>query len=152
MPVGQIDIDQLRQKLEMQRQQVRQFVSRLEHQRESLRIHSEQDGAGRCTASMPLFGRSRQQMTLLSMIEAALRRIADGSFGVCITCSGDIGDRWLDALPWAQSCLQCQVREQIRREVFGPYQTEVLAANAPNVANWQERCEVELCEQHIFYG
>lgn len=115
-----IDIEQLRQKLELQRQEISEMLSRIEHERRSLGVDSAKDSADGCVTGLPLLEWSSQQRTLLGMIEAALRRIADGSFGVCVTCTGDIDDRWLDALPWAKFCLRCQVREHIRRELFGP--------------------------------
>jgi DnaK suppressor protein len=121
----QIDIEQLRQRLELQRQEIWEILSRMEHERQSLEVDSAQDSADRCVTSLSkesLFERSSQQRTLLRVIEVALRRIADGSFGVCVTCSDDIEDRRLDALPWAQFCLQCQeaIEEHVRRELFGP--------------------------------
>ena len=43
------------------------------------------------------------------MIEAALRRIAEGPFGICVvTCGDDIPRKRLEALPWTDCCLGCQ--------------------------------------------
>ena len=41
-------------------------------------------------------------------IEAALERIAAGSFGECIDCAADIAVRRLDVQPAAARCLPCQ--------------------------------------------
>jgi RNA polymerase-binding protein DksA len=41
-------------------------------------------------------------------VKAALRRIRDGSFGTCIECESAIGRKRLEAVPWAQRCIQCQ--------------------------------------------
>jgi DnaK suppressor protein len=49
------------------------------------------------------------------MIEAALRRIADGTFGVCVACGDDIPRKRLEALPWTDCCLRCQ--EIVEREM-----------------------------------
>ena len=114
----QIDIEQLRQKLELQRQEVWQFLGQLEHETRALDVDSAQDGADRCVVGMSkesLFERSNQRRTLLRLIEAALRRIVDGSFGICVTCGDDIQNRRLKALPWTQFCLRCQ--EAIEEEV-----------------------------------
>jgi DnaK suppressor protein len=46
--------------------------------------------------------------TLLRAVKAALRRIRDGSFGVCIVCETAISPRRLDAVPWAPCCIRCQ--------------------------------------------
>ena len=45
---------------------------------------------------------------LLRNIEAALRRIEDGSFGICANCDEAIGRRRLLAIPWTPFCILCQ--------------------------------------------
>lgn len=113
-----LDIEQLRQRLEAQRQEVRQFLSRVERETRSLDIDSAHDSADRCVISLSkesLFERSSQRRTLLRLIDAALRRIEDGTFGVCVTCGDNIQNRRLQALPWTQFCLRCQ--EAIEEEV-----------------------------------
>jgi DnaK suppressor protein len=39
---------------------------------------------------------------------AALRRIQDGSFGMCQECEDDIHRKRLEAVPWAVCCIRCQ--------------------------------------------
>jgi RNA polymerase-binding protein DksA len=41
-------------------------------------------------------------------IEASRARIADGSFGICADCGGDIGFERLVAYPTAKRCVTCQ--------------------------------------------
>ncbi len=43
----------------------------------------------------------------LSDAEAALARRAEGSYGVCETCGGDIGAERLAARPAARTCITC---------------------------------------------
>jgi RNA polymerase-binding transcription factor DksA len=43
-------------------------------------------------------------------IDAALRRIDDGTFGTCEICGGPIGSDRLRALPWARLCIDDQRR------------------------------------------
>ena len=45
---------------------------------------------------------------LLRQVKAALRRIHDGSFGMCIECESAIGPKRLAAVPWAPRCIRCQ--------------------------------------------
>ena len=49
-----------------------------------------------------------RDFTLLRNVHAALRRIDDGSFGVCLHCEEDISPKRLSALPWAPFCIHCQ--------------------------------------------
>lgn len=44
----------------------------------------------------------------LELVDAALVRIADGSFGTCGQCGRPIAPERLEALPWAASCIDCQ--------------------------------------------
>lgn len=44
----------------------------------------------------------------LRQVNAALRRIQDGSFGICTECESQISPRRLAALPWALRCIQCE--------------------------------------------
>src|SRR5580658_3101420 len=45
---------------------------------------------------------------LLRNVRAALGRIDEGTFGVCLHCDEDISPKRLAALPWAAFCIHCQ--------------------------------------------
>ena len=45
--------------------------------------------------------------TEVRQIRAALRRIAQGSYGACVKCGEDITDARLDVLPWTPLCRSC---------------------------------------------
>jgi DnaK suppressor protein len=44
----------------------------------------------------------------LRNVRAALARIDEGTFGVCLHCEEDISIKRLNAVPWAPYCIQCQ--------------------------------------------
>jgi DnaK suppressor protein len=46
----------------------------------------------------------------LTEIEAALRRIDDGTYGICESCGKPIGEERLKAIPWARLCIDDQRR------------------------------------------
>ena len=46
----------------------------------------------------------------LDDIEAALQRIADGTYGTCEVCGKPIGAERLQAIPWARLCIDDQRR------------------------------------------
>jgi DnaK suppressor protein len=54
-----------------------------------------------------------RETKLLRSIRGALVRINDGSYGVCLKCDNAINPKRLDAVPWAEYCLDCQ--EQAER-------------------------------------
>jgi DnaK suppressor protein len=52
----------------------------------------------------------------VSRIDDALRRLAEGSYGNCATCAGEISRERLQALPFAVRCTDCEdSREQAAR-------------------------------------
>ena len=44
----------------------------------------------------------------LILVDAALTRLDDGSFGACVRCGKPISVARLEALPWAAYCIDCQ--------------------------------------------
>jgi RNA polymerase-binding protein DksA len=44
----------------------------------------------------------------LEQVEAALARLAGGTFGACVRCGRPIAAERLEALPWAAYCIDCQ--------------------------------------------
>ena len=50
----------------------------------------------------------------LHIIEAALARIEDGTYGVCESCGQPIGKMRLQAFPRATLCMECKQRQERR--------------------------------------
>ena len=45
---------------------------------------------------------------LLRNVRGALRRMGEGSYGICMHCEEDISPKRLEAVPWAAYCIHCQ--------------------------------------------
>jgi RNA polymerase-binding protein DksA len=45
---------------------------------------------------------------VLSGIDAALKRIEDGTYGTCVNCRTEIPRERLEANPWASLCIDCK--------------------------------------------
>jgi len=54
---------------------------------------------------LALRDRSDQQ---LALVDEALVRLDDGTFGMCVRCGQPIAPERLEALPWAARCIDCQ--------------------------------------------
>ena len=48
---------------------------------------------------------------ILQAIEGALRRIEEGSYGVCRECGEPIAEARLNAIPWTRSCKSCKEKQ-----------------------------------------
>ena len=44
----------------------------------------------------------------MRMVDKALARIREGSFGECIHCGKEINAKRLEAVPWTRHCIECQ--------------------------------------------
>jgi len=66
------------------------------------------DAPADATAEVAVAMVIRENQELLH-IEAALARIGDGSYGICIVCGGEIGRAQLKVDPAAMRCLPCQI-------------------------------------------
>jgi DnaK suppressor protein len=47
----------------------------------------------------------------LVQVQDALRRIEDGTYGECLRCGRQIGAARLEAIPWAQYCVEDQEKQ-----------------------------------------
>jgi RNA polymerase-binding protein DksA len=53
------------------------------------------------------YGLEENEEDLLLAIDGALQRIEDGTYGICTNCGKPIGQERLEALPWAELCIDC---------------------------------------------
>ena len=70
-----------------------------------------QDMVDRATAAYTrefAFSLSEADRKALLLIEQALLRIEQGTYGVCVHCQGVVQEKRLEAVPWARHCLECQ--------------------------------------------
>ena len=70
-----------------------------------------------------------RESNLLRQVRAALARIADGSYGVCMHCDEDISPKRLNAVPQTAFCIKCQEAVD-RNEIESPETLDALLANA----------------------
>jgi DnaK suppressor protein len=59
-----------------------------------------------------LFSLSNSDRKLLQMIDEALDRVEDGTYGECLHTGEPIGAKRLDAVPWARLCIKAQELEE----------------------------------------
>jgi DnaK suppressor protein len=104
-------VDQFKKKLESRLQELRRTVSRTEQDGRTVDDDSAQDIADRAASSYNkefLFHQSNNERQTLQMVESALSRIREGSFGECVSCGNEINPKRLEAVPWTRHCIECQ--------------------------------------------
>lgn len=103
------------------REQQRELLRTIENTEKEIRDFSAPvpvdsiDLSGFTASKESLFARASQDRSRLRLIQRALERINDGSFGICAECEGPIGLKRLQALPWVSRCIQCQEQTEVAR-------------------------------------
>ena len=105
-------LEQFKQALEERQRVLRESVLRTEQDgRAADTTDSAQDIADRASSSYQkefLFHQSNNDRQLLQMVEGALGRIREGTYGECISCGSEINAKRLQAVPWTRYCINCQ--------------------------------------------
>jgi RNA polymerase-binding protein DksA len=119
--VSQVDTDHFRQKLLEERQRVVEAISYL-HEENPGSIEDETDEvvgsvdnhlADTATVTVDReidYTLEENSEHVLREIDAALKRIEEGTFGICRTCGKPIEPERLELLPYATQCIECKRR------------------------------------------
>lgn len=101
------DLQRLRGHLLEQRATLKQRMDTIhEHAKDPLERDSEEQAAqlGNLEVVSALEGEAAVE---LEAIDQALKRLEDGSFGICTRCGEPVGDARLSARPSAAMCVKC---------------------------------------------
>jgi RNA polymerase-binding transcription factor len=104
-------LEYFKKRLETRQHELRTMVSRNDQEGRSADQEATQDIADRAASSYNkefLFSQSNNDRQLLQMVDGALARIREGSFGECISCGKEINPKRLEAVPWTRHCIECQ--------------------------------------------
>jgi DnaK suppressor protein len=105
-------LETFKKKLETRQQELRRTVNRTQADgRSADEDTAAADIADRAASSYTkefLFSQSNNERQLLQMVDGALARIREGSFGECLHCGNEINPKRLEAVPWTRHCIECQ--------------------------------------------
>jgi DnaK suppressor protein len=59
-----------------------------------------------------LFGQTDTDRVTLQLIDSAIERLKDSSYGLCVNCQSEIQQKRLEAVPWTRYCLVCQEKHE----------------------------------------
>ena|SRR5437763_10816423 len=108
-------MQELRKRLEAARQQLSHEATRKAEEGRDLGLEGAQDPADRAEATYEkevLFSQSENETQLLQMVNGALDRMNDGTYGKCLNCGREIELKRLEAVPWAHFCVACQKQKE----------------------------------------
>src|ERR1700758_3659455 len=108
-------LEYFRKRLETRQHELRTMVSRNDQEGRSADEEATQDIADRAASSYNkefLFSQSNNDRQLLQMVDGALARIREGSFGECVSWGKEITPKRWEAVPWPRHCIECQEKAE----------------------------------------
>ena len=110
-----IDTNRFRQLLTEERQRVQAAIDNIHHENPGSmeeetgeQTHFDQHLADAATVTFDReldYTLEENAETLLARIDAALKRIDDGTYGTCRVCGREIAPERLEARPWTDLCI-----------------------------------------------
>jgi DnaK suppressor protein len=108
-------LDYYRKKLTARREDLLKAIARTEQEGREADEDPTVDLADKAANSYTkefLFGQTHNDRTLLQLIDEALERIKEGTFGECVQCHEEVQLKRIEAVPWARHCLACQEKQE----------------------------------------
>jgi DnaK suppressor protein len=118
--VGTADMDKKRleyykKKLQTRREDLLKTIARTEEEGRTADDDPTVDLADKAANSYTkefLFGQTNHDRATLELIEDALGRIKQGTFGECANCHQELQFKRLEAVPWTRHCISCQEKQE----------------------------------------
>src|SRR2546429_7738979 len=104
-------IERLKKALQVRHRELQSGVTQAQQSLRAAQTDHGKDEGDRANTSLAreidLAQKSRDR-ALLASVDAALKRINEGTFGNCLNCGQEINAKRLEALPWVRYCITCQ--------------------------------------------
>jgi DnaK suppressor protein len=111
------DQQALRKQLETRLEEIERRLHRIERNRRRESNALDPDWQEQATVRQNdevLDGLEEEEKRQIAAIQAALKRMQDGTYGDCVTCGEAIARARLQALPYAVQCITCASRAEHR--------------------------------------
>jgi DnaK suppressor protein len=108
-------LEYYKKKLQTRREELIKTIARTEEEGRTADDDPTVDLADKAANSYTkefLFGQTNVDRNLLALIDAALLRIKNGTYGVCAECEEELQQKRLEAVPWARHCVKCAEKHE----------------------------------------
>lgn len=108
-------LDYYRKKLLAKREELLRTIARTEQEGRAADDDPTVDLADKAANSYTkefLFGQTDTDRVTLQLIEEALTRIREGTYGECANCHEELQQKRLEAVPWTRHCVACQEKQE----------------------------------------
>jgi len=109
------ELEIVKKDLQARRREIIEKLSEAQSQSKIIETDIAQDLADKAESSYTkefLLSLSNAEREELLQIDAALKRIARGEYGLCQSCQKEIGKKRLHHLPWTSLCIDCQEKSE----------------------------------------
>ena len=104
-----------RKRLMAKQEELSRLVTKSERDGRQADEEATQDIADKAANSYTkefLFHQSDDNRRMLQLVNEALERLKNGSYGVCVACHEEVQVKRLEAVPWARHCIECQEKQE----------------------------------------
>lgn len=108
-------VDGYRKRLLAKQEELLKVVSKSEQDGREADEEGTQDVADKAANAYTkefLFHQSDDNRRTLQLVNEALERLKNGSYGLCLACHEEMQAKRLEAVPWARHCLECQEKQE----------------------------------------
>jgi len=109
--MDQKSIDRFKKSLQAHHRELQSGVAQAQQNLRTAQHDYGKDEGDRANTSLAreidLAQKSRDR-ALLALVDAALKRISEGTFGNCLNWGQEINTKRLEAIPWVRHCITCQ--------------------------------------------
>jgi RNA polymerase-binding transcription factor len=108
-------LDYYKKKLQSRREELLKTIARTEEEGRAADEDPTVDLADKAANSYTkefLFGQNNADRSTLQLIDEALERIRNSTYGVCVNCESELQHKRLEAVPWARHCTLCQEKQE----------------------------------------
>ena len=108
-------VEYYKKKLQAKREELVRNIARTEEEGRQADDDPTVDLADKAANSYTkefLFGQTNHDRFLLQLVEEALTRIKENSYGLCVNCQEEVQQKRIEAVPWARHCIICQEKQE----------------------------------------
>jgi DnaK suppressor protein len=108
-------LEYYKKKLQAKREELLKIIARTEEEGRAADDDPTVDLADKAANSYTkefLFTQTNNDRFILQLVEEALKRVRESTFGLCVSCQEEVQQKRLEAVPWARHCITCQEKQE----------------------------------------
>jgi len=108
-------LEYYKKKLQAKREDLLKIIARTEEEGRAADDDPTVDLADKAANSYTkefLFTQTNNDRFILQLVEEALKRVRENTFGLCVSCQEEVQQKRLEAVPWARHCITCQEKQE----------------------------------------